>query len=136
MPAFGNRSRANLETCDDRIQEVFNEVIKHIDCSVLEGRRGKDRQNFLYDTGQSKVRFPDGKHNSSPSKAVDVAPYPIDWDNKERFILFAGFVLGIAQSKGITLRWGGDWNKDFDTKDTAFFDAPHFETIDRDWETG
>ena len=78
MPRFGKRSNVNLASCDERLQKVFNEVIKHVDCSVLEGHRGEERQNKLQEEGKSKVRYPDGRHNASPSNAVDVAPYPID----------------------------------------------------------
>jgi len=31
-----------------------------------------------------------------PSDAVDVAPYPIDWNDKERFYYFAGERWGHA----------------------------------------
>ena len=127
MPRFGSRSRQRLDTCDERLQKVFERVVEEIDCTILEGERGEERQNFLYDSGQSKLRYPNGKHNSSPSLAVDVAPWPIDWEDKERFVLFAGFVLGVAKEMGIKLRWGGDWDQDWTTKDTKFFDGPHFE---------
>ena len=127
MPRFGKNSKLRLTTCDERLQKVFNEVIKYIDCSVLEGHRSKERQNKLYEEGQTKVKFPDGRHNSSPSRAVDVTPYPVDWDDRERQTLFAGFVLGIAQSMGIKLRWGGDWDMDFQVMDNRFDDFPHFE---------
>jgi hypothetical protein len=56
-----------------------------------------------------------------------VVPYPIDWDDRERFHLFSGFVLGIARSMGIKLRWGGDWNMNFEVDDNNFDDFPHFE---------
>ena len=127
MPRFGKKSKQRLETCDKRLQEVFNEVIKTVDCSVLEGHRSKDRQNALYKEGKTKVTYPKGRHNSSPSRAVDVAPYPIDWGDRERFHLFAGFVLGIAKSMGINLRWGGDWNSNWQVDDNKFDDFPHFE---------
>ena len=127
MPKFGKRSRERLSTCDKRLQEVFNEVIKTVDCSVLEGHRGKDRQNALYKEGKTKLKFPKGRHNSSPSNAVDVVPYPVDWGDRERFHLFAGFVLGIAKSMGINLRWGGDWNQNWFVDDNKFDDFPHFE---------
>ena len=127
MPRFGKRSRKNLESCDKRLQDIFNEVIKYVDCSVLEGHRNEDRQNKLYDEGKTKVKFPNGRHNSSPSRAVDVTPYPVDWNDRERQTLFAGFVLGIAQSMGIKLRWGGDWDQDFQVQDNRFDDFPHFE---------
>lgn len=130
MPKFGRSSRDKLQTCCLELRMVFERVVQEVDCTILEGHRGEERQNMLFDMGQSKVRYPDGKHNSTPSKAVDVAPYPIDWDNRERFILFAGYVLGVAESMGITLRWGGDWNRDWDTTDHSFFDGPHFEIVE------
>ena len=67
------------------------------------------------------------KHNQEPSLAVDVAPWPIDWNDSHRFYHFAGFVLGIAAALNIRLRWGGDWDSDFDLRDQTFFDLPHFE---------
>tara|TARA_E500000331_G_C17227762_1_gene701143 strand:+ start:1353 stop:1745 length:393 start_codon:yes stop_codon:yes gene_type:complete len=130
MPRFGKRSNVNLASCDERLQKVFNKVIQHVDCSVLEGHRGEERQNKLQEEGKSKVRYPDGRHNASPSNAVDVAPYPIDWDDRERFHLFAGFVLGVASGMGYTLRWGGDWNMNFEVDDNKFDDFPHFEIVD------
>ncbi len=51
--------------------------------------------------------------------AVDVIPYPIDWENITRFYRFGGFVKAIAVMLGIPLIWGGDWQK--------FKDLPHFE---------
>ena len=127
MPYFGTRSKQRLATCDERLQKVFNEVIKYIDCSVLEGHRGQERQDKLYEEGKTKLKFPNGRHNMAPSNAVDVTPYPVDWKDRERQTLFAGFVLGIARSMGIRLRWGGDWDMDFQVNDNRFDDFPHFE---------
>ena len=127
MPKFGRRSLERLETCDERLQKIFKEVIKYIDCSVLEGHRGEDRQNKLCDEGKSKVRYPNGRHNANPSRAVDITPYPVDWEDRERQTLFAGFVIGLATSMGINIRWGGDWDKDFKVQDNKFDDFPHFE---------
>ena len=127
MPKFGKSSLKRLATCDKRLQRVFNEVIKYIDCSVLEGHRGEERQNKLCEEGKSKVRFPDGRHNAMPSRAVDVTPYPVDWNDRERQTLFAGFVLGLARGMGYTLRWGGDWDFDWEVNDNKFDDFPHFE---------
>ena len=127
MPYFGKSSKKRLSTCDDRLQKVFNEVIKHVDCSVLEGHRSKDRQNKLYEEEKTKVKYPDGRHNRQPSSAVDVTPYPVDWKDRERQTLFAGFVIGVASQMGINLRWGGDWDQDFQVADNRFDDFPHFE---------
>jgi hypothetical protein len=112
------------------LQEIFNEVIKYVDCSILEGHRSKERQNKLYDEGRTKVRYPNGRHNSNPSKACDVTPYPVNWDDRERQTLFAGFVIGMARSMGYKLRWGGDWDMDFHVMDNRFDDFPHFEIRD------
>ena len=132
MPRYSKRSKDRLATCDKRLQKVFNEVIKHVDCSILEGHRSKERQNRLYDEKRTKVRYPNGRHNSNPSKAVDVTPYPVDWEDRERQTLFAGFVIGIARSMGIKIRWGGNWDMyeekgRWEVKYNRFDDFPHFE---------
>ena len=127
MPRFGKSSKKRLLTCDDRLQKVFNEVIKHVDCSVLEGHRDKDRQNKLYEEGKTKVKYPNGRHNRQPSSAVDVTPYPVDWEDRERQTLFAGFVIGVASQMNVNIRWGGDWDQDFQVVDNRFDDFPHFE---------
>ena len=127
MPRFGKSSRRNLSTCDKRLQDLFNEVVKHFDCSVLVGFRDRNGQNPAYESGHSKVKWPNGKHNKKPSDAVDVAPYPIDWEDRERFIYFGGFVMGIAFSMGIPLRWGGDWDSDTQLSNNKFDDLVHFE---------
>lgn len=130
MYKFGKKSRANLSTTHESLQKVFNEVIKYVDCSVLEGHRSQERQDKLFDEGKTKVKYPKGRHNSNPSRAVDVTPYPVNWNDRERQTLFAGFVLGLAKGMGITLRWGGDWDRDFEVMDNRFDDFPHFELVE------
>jgi len=130
MPQFGKKSKEQLATCNEKLRRVFNEVIKTVDCSVLEGHRDKDRQDSLYEEGKTKVKYPHGRHNEFLSRAADVVPYPIDWDDRERFHLFAGFVLGTAKQMGVLLRWGGDWNINWFVDDNKFDDFPHFELID------
>jgi len=130
MPHFSEKSRAKLETCDQRIQDVMNEVIKHWDCTILEGFRDEETQNEFFRTGRSKLQFPHGKHNQTPSRAVDVVPCPIDWNDWNRFYAFAGYVMATADQMGIKLRSGLDWDSDKDFKDQNFNDAPHFELVD------
>ena len=130
MPAFGKTSQERLATCDKRIQDVFNEVIKHFDCTIACGTRSKEEQDKAVAEGKSKTPYPKSKHNSNPSMAVDAYPYPVDFNDTNRMRYFAGFVMGIAASKGIKLRWGGDWNQDTQLKDNSFNDLPHFELID------
>ena len=127
MPRFSTKSRSKLHTCDNRLVDLFNEVVKGFDCTIIEGHRGKKAQNEAFNKGNSKVKFPNGKHNQSPSVAVDVAPYPIDWSDRDRFHYFSGYVLGIASQMGLKIRWGGEWDWDTKTKDNKFDDLVHFE---------
>jgi len=131
MPKYSSRSKEKLSQCDARLQKVFNAVIKTVDCTIITGHRGEDEQNELFRAGKSQVKWPAGKHNSKPSKAVDAAPYPIDWHDRERATLFAGFVLGIAAGMSIKLRWGGDWDGDWQVKDNNFDDLWHFELVEK-----
>ena len=127
MAKFGKSSRKRLETCDDNLKLLFNEVVKNFDCSIIVGYRGREDQNKAFREGHSKVKWPNGRHNKQPSSAVDVAPYPIDWDDRERFIYFAGFVKGVAYRMNISIRWGGDWDGDTELSDNKFDDLVHFE---------
>jgi len=127
MPTFSKTSADRLATCDERLQKVFNEVVKYFDCTIIQGHRGQAEQDAAYASGKSQLKWPNGNHNKLPSKAVDVMPYPIDWTDRERMTLFAGFVMGIATGMGIDIRWGGDWNQNDQVKDNKFDDLPHFE---------
>ena len=130
MPRFGQTSKENLSTCHEDLQRLFNEVIKHWDCSVTEGYRNEERQNKAYRGGKSKVKYPNGKHNRVPSDAVDVVPYisgkGIVWEERE-CLSFGGFVVGVSTQLGIRIRWGGDWDSDRDVNDQSFNDLVHFE---------
>ena len=127
MPKFGKRSMQRLNTCDEDLIALFKEVVKYFDCSVLEGHRGEEKQNKYFNEGKSKLKYPKGRHNRKPSNAVDVVPYPVDWNDREQMTYFAGFVKGVAYKMGIPIRWGGDWNNNNDLKDNNFDDLPHFE---------
>ena len=135
MPRFGTRSKQELATCHPLLQQLFNEVIKYYNCSILKGRRGKEEQNHLFASGRSKLRYPNSKHNAEegePSRATDVVPWfrnppHIRWSDRNKFYEFGGFVQGIAQKMGIPIRWGGNWDMDDELDDQNFFDLPHFE---------
>ena len=129
MPSFSEKSLNGLGTCDFRLQRVFQRVVQDFDCTIIEGHRNEVRQNQMVDEGKSQVRWPVGKHNTVPSLAVDVCPYPVVWDDRERQTLFAGYVLATAKAMGIDLRWGGDWSMDFEVRDNRFDDLVHFEIV-------
>lgn len=130
MPKFSQSSEKQLDTCVWQLQYILKEAIKCTDFTVIEGHRGKEAQNKAFADGNSKLQWPDGKHNELPSRAVDIAPYPIDWGTtlhkKARFYYLAGVIFRVfyeLQAEGLItsdcmLRWGGDWDgdKDFQTK--------------------
>lgn len=130
MPALSKISLERLATCDKRLQKLFTEVVKHYDCTVTCGHRGEVEQTEAFRTGHSKVKFPNSKHNSYPSKAVDVIPFPVDWQDTIRFYHFAGFVLATAKQLGIRVRFGGDWDEDLNFREEKFRDLPHWELVD------
>lgn len=133
MPNFSKHSEDQLATCHEDLQKIFYTVINFFDCRVMQGHRGQEEQDFYYANGDSQVKYPNSAHNSTPSMAADVAPWPIDWKGRENMTYLAGYVKGIAQiyyTAGVTthlIRWGGDWDNDFQTKDNGFDDLIHFE---------
>jgi hypothetical protein len=112
------------------MQDVMTRALKIVDCTVLVGHRSEAEQREAFRTGHSQLDWPDSKHNRQPSLAIDIAPYPIDWQDRERFTLFAGVVLGVADMMSIKMRWGGDWDRDFEVTDNGFDDLVHFELVE------
>ena len=123
MYKFGKRSKQRLKGVDAKLVNVLNELIKIMDVTIIEGLRTQERQNKLVKQGASKTKF--SKHIEG--KAVDVAPYPIDWKDRERFHYMGGMIRGIAKQLNVSVRWGGDWDGDGETKDNRFDDLVHVE---------
>lgn len=127
MYKFSKRSLDNLKNVDERLVRICNELIKRIDFTVIEGFRTPERQKELYANGFSKIDgiSKKGKHNYSPSLAIDIIPYkkghnPFD-GSKESDIMFDNLAKEfkqVAKELGINITWGGDWK---------FIDKPHFQ---------
>ena len=126
MYRFGKRSRERLKGVDAKLVNILNELIKMMDITVIEGLRSAERQEELLTKGATKVKY--SKHMEG--KAVDIAPYPIDWEDRDRFYYMGGMVRGIAKQLGIDVRFGGDWDSDGETKDNNFDDLVHIELRD------
>jgi hypothetical protein len=127
LPKFSRTSTRRLVTCDKRLERLALEVVRLYDCTVICGHRNKPEQEEAYRMGFSKKKWPESKHNKLPSLAIDLAPYPVEWNNTKRMYHFAGFVQAMAIKLDIPLRWGGDWDSDFDLDDQTFMDLVHFE---------
>lgn len=132
MPRFGKRSLDNLFTCVPPIRRWALVIVKEFDCSVVWGRRGKEAQNYAHEMGWTTKLWPESVHNVEPpelSKAIDLVPYPIDWNDKERLYYFSGWARRTAKSLGMLFRYGADWNGNFNINDQVLRDPCHFEYI-------
>ena len=129
MPRFSKRSLDNLATCNPLLKLIAEEAIEYVDFSVIWGHRPKDKQDTFFREGYSDLKWPLSKHNRWPSRAVDIVPWPVNWDDRERFFFLAGTILAIAKRRGIPLRWGGAWNGDFNTGEQRD-DLAHFELLE------
>lgn len=130
MPAFGKRSESNLITCCSHLQRLARVVVVKFDCSVLWGRRGKEPQDLAFKNGWTTKPWPESIHNAEApklSKAMDLEPYPINFKDKQREYYFSGYVRGKAEELELRLRYGSDWDGDFDINDQVLRDPCHFE---------
>ena len=136
MSRYSKKSKIKLMSCDAVLRDIMLDVDLVIEATIIEGHRPEETQNEYFNTGRSKVKFPNSAHNKILSKAVDASPFPIpkNWgigNAKEmaKFYLFAGVVKGVALKHGRQIRWGGDWDNDNDFDDQTFDDLVHFELI-------
>jgi len=123
-------SLTELETCDPSLVRVVMEVAPIFNIRVIQGHRGRDLQNQLFEKGLSKVRWPNSKHNVKPSLAADIVPYPIDWNDLKRFYYLGGLMAAVGVRKRTPIRWGGDWNQNGIFTDQTFHDLCHFELFE------
>ena len=154
MPSFGTTSIKRLQECDDRIQIICYDAIQLVDFSIVTGHRTKEKQDSLYPK-YTKVKWPNSKHNTMPSIAIDIAPYikpyGVIFGNSDdiaemkrlrgcttaeanAFVIKAyarmiGTVEAMAYKRGIDIRVGMDWDGDYDMLDQKFHDLGHWELV-------
>ena len=99
---FGKSSQKKLESCHPKLIALFTEVARTcpMESTILVGYRGADEQNKAVADGRSKLKYPKSKHNHKPSLAIDIAPYPIKWDDVKSFWLFCWIRNGDCRSYG------------------------------------
>lgn len=134
MNSFGDRSSYQLSTCDIRLQNLARRVVKIKDHSILKGHRPKAEQNAAYYAmpQRSKLKWPDGKHNALPSRAMDVQTYPVpetDQALREDQLYLLGLYVGLAEGMDFELRVGADWDSDGEIADNGFDDFFHVELV-------
>lgn len=131
-------SKVKLATCHPDLQRVVIHVAAWFPLTVLYGTRSKAEQEKMVAEGKSKLHWPNSKHNSNPSRAVDVAPLKwshekgvyIDWNDWREFSALAGVMITTGRFLGVKIAWGADWDSDWDLDEHSFRDGPHFELID------
>lgn len=150
---LGQKSLAQLATVDEKMQRVVKRAIELTgqDFTVLEGVRTKQRQYELFAKGRSiaelrKAGVPssvlaqpgekkvtwtlNSKHfapvEGQPGRAVDLAPFPIDWTSMAKFTAIKEAMFKAAAELGVRIRWGGDWDGDGKTEHGED-DFGHFE---------
>jgi len=130
---WSRQSRRIRSTLDSRLQVLVDEILVRSDISLTYGYRDRESQNTLFENNRSKVKYPNSKHNSKPSKAVDLQPYPYPKKDLELWAALgyiAGLAMMISEKHGWILRWGGDWNRNGSVTDNNFDDLFHLEILD------
>lgn len=112
--SLGKTSLERLSTCHPDLQRLVRDVSQRIDegeiatagisdITVLCGFRGEAEQNAAFALGRSRLQWPNSWHNKTPARAVDIAPYPLDWGDEESFQVLRGYVLARAAALGVRI---------------------------------
>ena len=127
---FGISSYRRLNTIHPALKVLCIAILERMDVTIVCGYRGEEEQNDAYKNGNSEVKFPNSKHNHSPSSAVDIAPYikgkGVRWDSRE-VSRMQGRIQEIADYLSIPVRWGADWDGDGDIVEHKLKDFVHIE---------
>ena len=134
MRSWGKQSQKVLSELDSRLVKYLDRALQEVaDISLICGHRNQADQMKAYFSGNSKLMWPKGRHNSLPSKAVDFQPYPMPKDKAKLWAALAyvaGRIIQMAAEDGVRIRWGGDWDSDGDLTDQNFDDLFHLEVVD------
>ena len=114
---LGKTSLARLKGVDETLVNVVKRAIEisEVDFTVLEGVRTLERQRELYAQGRTapgKIVTWTMKSRHIEGKAVDLVPYPLDWNDLEKFNKIKDAMFQAAKELDVNLRWGADWDGD------------------------
>ena len=138
--SFSQRSLNNLKGVHPKLVAVVNRALELSLCdfTVLEGVRSQARQDELWAQGRTKpgpvvtwvkTSGTHGIQADGYGHAVDLAPYPIDWNDLERFDQVSKAMFAAAKELGVKIRWGGNWDMDENPREKGESDSPHFELL-------
>jgi len=126
MFKFSKKSldKINNPKVHPKIKQLLLEAIKTspIDFTVIETVRTIELQKIYFKaktTKTMKSRHIPSTNKSGLCEAVDIAPYPLNWGDKKRFIELSKHIKEVAKKLNIAITWGGDWK--------SLVDMPHYE---------
>lgn len=136
---LGTTSLKRLEGVHPDLVRVVHRAIAltEQDFMVLEGVRTPERQAELYAQGRTKpgniVTWTlNSRHFVQPDgfgHAVDLVPWPVDWNTLSKFDAVAAAMFNAAEELGVAIRWGADWDADGNPRERGESDSPHFEVL-------
>jgi peptidoglycan L-alanyl-D-glutamate endopeptidase CwlK len=137
---LSNRSRSNLEGVHPDLVAVVERAIEITkqDFLVVEGVRTPARQKVLFAQGRTKPgRKVTWTMNSNHfvnkttkfGHAVDIAPFPVDWNDTRKFDAMATAMFRASRELGVLIRWGANWDQDENVRERGEHDSPHFELV-------
>jgi peptidoglycan L-alanyl-D-glutamate endopeptidase CwlK len=134
---LGPKSIAKLAGVHPGLVLVVNRAIKLTaqDFSVTDGVRTLAEQTDLYAQGRTKpgpiVTWTLASRHLPAAdglgRAVDLVPYPVDWNTPSKFDAIAHAMFEASKELGIPIRWGADWDQDGKPREAGETDSPHFE---------
>lgn len=123
-----------------RAMAIMNEWaangVNATDFMVTEGVRTPARQKELYAQGRTKpgniVTWTMNSNHFVNARtgyghAVDLAPYPLDWNDFKKFDRISRAMFQAADELNTPIRWGADWNQNGHPRERGETDSPHFE---------
>lgn len=134
---LSQKSRGRLKGVHPDLVRVVLRAIEittqdfYVDCGV----RTKAEQAALYARGRTKpgpvvTWTMNSKHLPAADglgRAVDLVPFPIDWNDIRKFNAIAESMFAAASELGVKVRWGADWDQDGNHREKGEYDSPHFE---------
>lgn len=127
MPTFSSRSLKARKELHPLLRKLVDAAIKEVDFVILDAQRGRAEQEKAFKGKFSKAHFGESAHNYVPAVALDICPFPIDFNSAAKFRAIAKVIMAKAKELKLPVRWGGDWDMDGDWKDERFLDWGHFE---------
>ena len=128
----------------DKLKGVHPDMVKVVeraiqltkqDFMVLEGVRTPERQKELFAQGRTKpgpkvtwtLTSNHFKQKDGYGHAVDLVPFPVDWNDLKKFDAMSQAMFAAAKELGIKIRWGADWDSDGKPREKGESDSPHWE---------